>query len=150
MMMIYFNDVIKYFYLKIMGILSGLKSVGSWFAGGSGEKGMDIIKDVGSWIDEQQYTEQEKAETAAARVEAYARFMQQTIDENSERSRTRRSLALLVLRWWIFLLTLSAILYKIDPVWSKYLFDIASYHGVVALVGGIGAFFFGSHLIRTK
>lgn len=133
-----------------MGILSGLKSLGSWFAGGSGEKGMEVIKGVGSWIDEQQYTDQEKAEASAARVAAYAKFMEQTIQENSQRSITRRSLALLVLRWWIFLLTFSAILYKIDPAWSKYLFDIASYNGVVALVGGIGAFFFGSHLLRTK
>ena len=133
-----------------MGILSGLKVVGSWFIGGSGEKGMEVIKGVGSWIDEQQYTDQEKAESAAARAESYAKFMQQTIDENSERSRTRRSLALLILRWWISLLTLSAILYKVDQSWSAYIFKIATYQDVAFLVLGIGAFFWGSHLLRTK
>ena len=133
-----------------MGILSGLKVVGSWIMGGSSEKGMEVIKGVGSWIDEQQYTDQEKAEAAAARAEAYAKFMQQTIDENSERSRTRRSLALLILRWWISLLTLSAILYKVDQSWSAYIFKIATYQDVAFLVLGIGAFFWGSHLLRTK
>ena len=133
-----------------MGILSGIKAVGSWLVGGSNEQGMEVIKGVGSWIDEQQYTDQEKAENAAARAEAYSKFMQQTIDENSERSRTRRSLALLVLRWWIFLLTLSAILYKVDQAWSAYIFKIATYQDVAFLVLGIGAFFWGSHLLRTK
>ena len=111
---------------------------------------MEVIKGVGSWIDEQQFTEQEKAENAAARAEAYSKFMQQTIDENSERSRTRRSLALLVLRWWVSLLTLSGILYKFDQGWSEYIFKIATYQDVAFLVLGIGAFFWGSHLLRTK
>ena len=133
-----------------MSILTGIKAVGNWFLGGSSDKGMEVIKGVGSWIDEQQFTEQEKADNAAARAEAYSKFMQQTIDENSERSRTRRSLALLVLRWWIFLLTLSAILYKVDQAWSAYIFKIATYQDVAFLVLGIGAFFWGSHLLRTK
>ena len=133
-----------------MGIIKGIKAIGNWFIGGSSDKGMEVIKGVGSWIDEQQYTDQEKAENAAARAEAYSKFMQQTIDENSERSRTRRSLALLVLRWWIFLLTLSAILYKVDHEWSAYIFKVATYQDVAFLVLGIGAFFWGSHLLRTK
>ena len=133
-----------------MSILTGIKAVGNWFLGGSSDKGMEVIKGVGTWIDEQQFTEQEKAENAAARADVYAKFMQQTIDENSERSRTRRSLALLVLRWWIFLLTLSAILYKVDQAWSAYIFKIATYQDVAFLVLGIGAFFWGSHLLRTK
>ena len=150
-MMVYFNDVIKYFYLKIMGILSGLKSIGSWFAGGSENSvGMTAVKGVGKWIDEQQYTDQEKAENAAKRAEAYSKFLSQTIDENSERSRTRRSLALLILRWWVFMLTMSAVLYKVDLAWSEYIFKIATYEDVGWLVLGIGAFFWGSHLIRTR
>ena len=133
-----------------MGIIAGIKAVGNWFLGGSSDKGMEVIKGVGTWIDEQQFTEQEKAENAAARAEAYSKFMQQTIDENSERSRTRRSLAMLLMKWWVFLLTMSGILYKIDPLWSEYIFKIATYNGVVILIGGIGAFFWGSHLLRTK
>ena len=133
-----------------MGIIAGVKAIGNWFLGGSSDKGMEVIKGVGTWIDEQQYTEQEKAENAAVRAEAYSKFMQQTIDENSERSRTRRSLALLVLRWWVSLLTLSGILYKFDQGWSEYIFKIATYQDVAFLVLGIGAFFWGSHLLRTK
>lgn len=133
-----------------MGILSGLKAIGGWFMGASNDKGMEAIKGVGSWIDEQQYTDQEKAEAAAVKAQAYAAFMKQTIDENSERSRTRRSLALLVLRWWIFLLTMSALLYKVDQEWSAYIFKVATFNDVAFLVLGIGAFFWGSHLIRTK
>lgn len=133
-----------------MGFLAGIKALGSWFVGGSPNNGMEIVKDVGKWIDKQQYTDQEKAEAAAKRAEAYYQFMQQTIQENSDRSKTRRSLALLVLRWWVMMLTFSAVLFKFDQSWSEYVFRVATYQDVGWMVLGIGAFFWGSHLIRTK
>ena len=134
-----------------MGVWKAIKAAGSFLVGGtggSGSNGMDVVKGVGNWIDGQQFTDQEKAEDAMKRAELYGDFLRQTIDENSERSRTRRALALLVIRWYLLTLTASALVYKLDPQWAEYLFKIASTAAVGALVLGIGAFFFGSHLLR--
>jgi len=134
-----------------MGIWTGIKAAAGWLMGASdNSKGMEIVKGVGNWIDGQQFTDQEKAEDAMKRAERYGEFMSQTMAENSERSRTRRSLALLILRWWLVMLTTSALLYRVDPGWSEYIFKIATYSDVAYLVLGIGAFFWGSHLLRTK
>lgn len=130
-----------------MGFFSALKSVGSWLVGSSGN-GMDVVKGVGSWIDEQQWTEQEQAEWTTKRVELFSKFLDQTIKENSERSRTRRSLSLLFIRWWLLMMTFSGLLYPINQQWSKYIWQIVSYEYVVYFALGIGAFFWGAHIVR--
>jgi len=134
-----------------MGWLTGLKAIGGFLLGGTGSsptQGVELIKGVGGWIDNLQYTEQEKAVDAAGRAVRYGQFFVQTMEENSERSKTRRSLSLLVIRWWLGMLTLSGLMFKIDLAWSQYLFEIATLTGVVTLVLGIGAFFWGTHLLR--
>lgn len=131
-----------------MGVWSAIKAAGSWLVGGSSSSGLEIVKGVGGWIDEQQWTDQEKAEHAVKKGELYGAYLQQTMDENSERSRTRRALALLVIRWWLLMLTASAAVWKIDQAWAHFIFQIASLTAVGALVAGIGAFFFGAHLLR--
>jgi len=135
-----------------MGFWTALKSVGTFLAGGSGgsgPNGMEVIKGVGSWIDEQQFTDQEKADDAMKRAELYGKFFAQTVSENSERSRTRRALALLIIRWWLGMLTLSAALYPVQQAWAEYVFKVASLTQVGILVAGVGGFFFASHLLRT-
>jgi len=131
--------------------MNWLKAIGSFLIGGtsgSGSNGMEIVKGVGNWIDNQQFTEQEKAVDSMKRAELYGQFFKQTMEENSERSRTRRQLSLLVIRWWLLTLTFSALLYPVNLQWSEYVFKIATYTGVTTLVLGIGAFFWGTHLIR--
>ena len=130
--------------------LGWLKTAGSWLLGGSdNSKGFEIVKGVGSWIDEQQFTDQEKAEDLMQCAVHYGEYMKTTIDENTERSRTRRALAQMILRWWLMMLTFSGFLYKVSPEWSAYIFKIATYEHVCYLVLGIGAFFWGSHLARN-
>jgi len=135
-----------------MGIWTGIKAVGTFLAGGSGgsgSNGMEIVKGVGGWIDEQKFTDQEKAEDTMRKAELFGGFLAQTINENSERSRTRRALALLIIRWWLIMLTASAVVFKVDPVWAEYLYKTATHAAVGGLVLGIGAFFFGTHLVRA-
>lgn len=132
----------------LMGLWTGIKAAGSWLMGGGDNAGLEVVKGVGGWIDGQEFTDQEKAEDALKRAERYGQYLSQTMQENSERSRTRRALALLVIRWWLVILTASAALYKVDQAWSVYLFKIATFEGVAALVLAIGAFFFGAHLVR--
>ena len=135
-----------------MGIWSGIKAVGTFLtggSGGSGSNGMTIVKGVGNWIDEQKFTDQEKAEHAMNKAQLYGEYLAQTISENSERSRTRRALALLIIRWWLLMLTSCAVVWVFNPTWAEFIFKIATFTGVAVLVTGIGAFFFGAHIVRA-
>lgn len=135
-----------------MNLWAAAKAVGTFLvggSGGSGSNGMEIIKGVGTWIDEREFTDEEQAADSMGRAALYGKFFGQTIDENSERSRTRRSLSLLIIRWWLLMLTWSAAMYPINKEWAEYIFKVATVAGVVGLVLGIGAFFFGTHLLRA-
>ena len=130
-----------------------LKSIGSFLTGTSGDGANNVMKvasGIGGWIDNNKFTDQEKAEFNAAIIPHFQKFMDSTVSENTQRSKSRREIALLVIRWELIMLTISAVLFKIDPVWAQYVFDIATLEVIVYLVLGIGAFFFGAHLIRTQ
>lgn len=116
-------------------------------------KGADLISDsvrgVGKWIDEQQFTEEESKVHKMELFAKYSTFLENTVAENSERSITRRFIALWVIRVEMGLLILSVLLFKIDPEWSEYLYKVATNDPLNYLVLGVGAFFFGAHLIRA-
>lgn len=128
---------------------AGIKTV----FGGEPNKAADLINDsvrgVGGWIDEQQFTDQEKAEMNMKLVENYAVFMENTMKENTERSRTRRNLAIWIIRTFIYLLITSVIFEAMgNPHMAEFVFKIMTSNPYALLVGGVGAFFFGTHLIR--
>lgn len=121
--------------------------------GSSGDKNAELVRDtvrgVGTWIDERDFTEEEKSKANLELAVKYAQYADQTMQENTERSKTRRSLALFVIRVEAFLLAMSAIVYRVDPGWSEYLYKIAVESPWGLLTLGVGAFFFGTHLVRA-
>lgn len=134
--------------------MNWLKSIGSFLLGGGSSKGADnvmkVASGVGGWIDGMNFTEQEKAEYNGKMIEAAGKFMEQTVGENTERSITRRQLALLVIRFELILLSLVVVLYKFDPEYAKFIYTIATTDPMNYLVLGIGAFFFMAHIVRAS
>jgi hypothetical protein len=128
-------------------IFNGIKSVLGVGADGSSNV-MKAASGIGNWIDGQQFTEQEKADFNGKMVEHYSDFMKSTVAENTQRSLTRRNIAIWVIRTEIAMLVSSAILYRLDAELSLYIYKIATTNPMDYLVLGIGAFFFGAHLVR--
>jgi hypothetical protein len=130
-----------------------LTAIGGWFMGSSGEKNAELARDTiraaGTWIDEQKFTPEEKSKANLELATKYANFVDQSLQEKTERSKTRRSLALFIIRFEGFFLFMSTVMYKVDPDWSKYIYKIAvdSPWGLLTL--GVGAFFFGTHFLRA-
>jgi len=131
------------------------KAIGAGFKAvfGVGQKGsdnvMEVARGIGGWIDERNFTEEEKAKYSAEMIKHYGSFMASTIDENTERSRARREIAI----WIIRIESLFLILYGVQSqismgnpaVWWELAVD--SPWGYLTL--GVGAFFFGAHLVRA-
>jgi len=132
------------------GIFSAVKSVlGFSNAGKGADNVMKVASGIGGWIDGQQFTEQEKAEFSAKMIGHYGTFMESTVGENTQRSITRRDLAIWIIRTEIILLVVSVILQKIDPEWGRYVYMICTESPLGLLTLGVGAFFFGTHLVRA-
>jgi len=138
-----------------MGILSGLWTGAKMVLGlGSGSgKGSDnvmsVAKGIGGYIDEQKFTAEEQAVHNAAMIGKFGSFMDTTMSENTERSKSRREIALLIMRWELAMLTFSALLYKIDKELAIFIKNLATDDPVGYLVLGVGAFFFGAHIVRA-
>ena len=133
---------------------------------------MEAAKAIGGFIDEQDLTSEEKVKYNAALIPKYADFMQSTINENSQRSLTRRDIAIWVIRVALCILVASIPVYALEmyyvdspacvmvndqgrAVWidgcqlvSQYMFSIVTTNPLSYLVLGVGAFFFGAHIVR--
>lgn len=111
---------------------------------------MEVARGVGGWIDEQQFTDEEKAVQLAKLGESVVAFVDSTKDESTQRSITRRSIAIWIMRAEIFTLMASAVIFPISSYWSEYLFKMASYDSPLGWMAvGVAVFFFGSHMLRA-
>ena len=120
---------------------------------GGGQDGqsnvMKVASGIGNWIDKGKFTEQEQAEHRAKMIVHYSDYMASTVSENTQRSRTRRDLALWIIKIEIGILVASLVMFKFDQAWSEYAYRIATDSPLGYLTLGVGAFFFGAHLVRA-
>ena len=122
---------------------------------------MSVASGIGSFIDEQQYTPEERAKIHAdVTIPAMQKFMESTADENTERSKTRRDLALWIIRNWFMMLWVAIVAYGAELLiemqtgvesqhaLSAFVLGVATIAQLLYLVLGVGAFFFGAHINR--
>jgi hypothetical protein len=131
------------------GLVAGAKALVGVSRNDGTEKVMGVVQGVGHWIDEQQYTEQERAQALADLGKEVVTFVGATAAENSERSITRRSIAIWIMRAEILTLAASAAVFPFERGWSEYLFKMASYDSPLGWMAvGVAVFFFGTHMLR--
>ncbi len=110
---------------------------------------MKVATGVGNWIDEQNFTEEEAREHKLKIAGAYVEFLDASKNENTQRSITRREIAIWVIRVEMACLMLYGILASFEisaaKVWKEISFDSP----LSILTLGVGAFFFGTHLLRS-
>lgn len=136
--------------------MSWLSKIGAWvgavFTGGVNKETQALVHDsvrgIGTWIDERDFTEEERQKANMEILVKYGQFLDNTVNENSDRSRTRRALAIWIIRVEAFLLISSIPLAVYNPALAEYVYKVAvdSPWGLLTL--GVGAFFFGTHLLR--
>ena len=112
------------------------------------DKDNGLLTKFGGWIDGQQFTEQESVEQSAKTIKDVQKFVVDTLGESTERSKTRRDIAVLVIRFYLLILFMSVMVFPFNKEWSAFTLSIATIPALGGLVVSIGVFFFGSHLIR--
>lgn len=111
------------------------------------DKDNGLLTQFGEFVGNANFTEEEKKELMAAQANDVRKFVVATLSESTDRSKSRRNIAELVIRFFVLMLFLSGVVYPFNPEWSAVWLGLAINAPVGGLVSAISIFFFGSHLI---
>jgi len=112
------------------------------------DKDNGLLTKFGGWIGGQQFTDQEQAELSANSLKDVRKFVVDTLGESTERSKTRRDIAVLVIKFYLLLLFISVMVFPFNKEWSTFALSVAMIPALGGLVVSIGVFFFGSHMVQ--
>jgi len=112
------------------------------------DKDNGLLTKFGGWVGGQQFTDQEQAELSAKSVESVQTFVVATLGESTERSKTRRSIAVFVIKFYLLLLFIAVMVFPFNKEWSNFALSVATIPALGGMVVSIGIFFFGSHMIQ--
>jgi tRNA A37 threonylcarbamoyltransferase TsaD len=112
-------------------------------------KDKGLLTQVGGWIGNSKFTEEEQAEMNRDIAKGVQDFAVATLEENTDRSKARRQIAQDVIRFYLLLVFMCGMTYPFNSDWSTVWLSLASLPALGGLVVGVGAFFFGAHIHRS-
>jgi hypothetical protein len=113
------------------------------------DKDNGLLTQVGGWIGGMNFTPEEQAEMNERMVAGVGKFVEMTLGENTERSKTRRAVAVMWIKAQLAMILIVFIVAPFDMELAKFYLTIA--FGTL-MVGGtlsIIAFFFGGHMLSS-
>lgn len=113
------------------------------------DKDNGLLTQVGGWIGGMQFTEEEQAEYKMAVADKAAKFVGDTLSENTERSKARRDVANMWIKMQLALVGLTAICLPWDRAMAKDYFNLATSDVMLWGTGSILVFFFGGYVWGT-
>jgi len=108
-----------------------------------------LVRDIRGMVDDKNFTDEERARMNMKLVDSLADFAKDTLNESTDRSKARRSIAEVSIYFFYSLVVVLIVLWKFDSEWyeaAKSL--IVAFQLPFAFIAIIG-FFFGAHLIRS-
>ena len=119
------------------------------------DKDNGVLVKAGGFINDLHYSDAEKARDYAAMAGAMSQFVKDTLGENTERSKTRREIAVLWIKSQLTLIFLTVFAGCIEygirgtMVIAEFVWGVASSELMFWMTMSIGAFFYGAHLMRA-
>lgn len=111
---------------------------------------MEVARGVGSFIDEQKFTEEERVEANARTLAMTLEAVKATRDENSTRSITRRYLAWSIMGSTLLAFWLGVIIKYVFNGDPKPLVELAGAFYLGELSLAVGSFYFMVSLVRSR
>jgi len=105
------------------------------------EGAVQLVGNVTKMIDDSKLTSQEAAD-------ATAQFVKDTLSENTERSRTRRSIAVETIRFFFLLIIFLIVAWKFDPAWFVAAKNLIIEFKLPVAFLMVMAFFFGGYYLN--
>lgn len=113
------------------------------------DKDNGLLTQVGGWIGNMNYTDEEKAEFTERLNKGVSNFVEMTLAENTERSKSRRAVAIMWIKAQLGMIFIVIIAAPFNMELAKFYLSIAfgtlMVSGTLAVLG----FFFGSHMLSS-
>jgi len=110
------------------------------------EKGL-LVK-FGGFINDLSYTDAEKAAAMAEVVSGASEFVKSTMNENTERSKTRRSIAIYWIKFQLSLIALTVVAFPFDAAIAEFYWKVSTSKIMLFGTMSVIVFFFGAHVLR--
>ncbi len=109
------------------------------------DKDNGLIAQVGSWVGNMDLTKEEVIEFNAKTVSSVQAFVKATLSESTERSKTRRAIAVLWIKTQLSIVLMCCIAAPFNLELAKFYFTLATSTLMITVTTAICIFFFGSH-----
>ena len=109
------------------------------------DKNNGLLAQVGSWIGNMNLTKEEVIEFNAKTVTSVQSFVVATLGESTERSKTRRSIAILWIKSQLGIVLMSCISAPWNMELANFYYKLATSTLMITVTTAICIFFFGSH-----
>lgn len=109
------------------------------------DKDKGLIAQVGNWIGNMNLTKEEVIEFNAKTVVSVQAFVSATLSESTERSKTRRAIAVLWIKTQLAIILMCCISAPFNMVLADFYFKLATSTLMITITTAICIFFFGSH-----
>jgi hypothetical protein len=111
------------------------------------DKDNGLLAQAGGWFGNQNFTVEEAAEMNAKTAEGVRAFVVATLEENTDRSKSRREIAQFIIKLYGIMVFMCGMTFPIDPEWSAMWYNLATSLALGGLVASISVFYFGSHAV---
>ena len=109
------------------------------------DKDKGLLTQVGGWIGNMNLTPEETIKYNAKTVASVQKFVADTLSESTERSKTRRSIAILWIKAQLAIVLMCCIAAPWDRELAEFYFKLATSGLMITVTTAICIFFFGSH-----
>ena len=109
------------------------------------DKDKGLLAQAGAWIGNLNLTKEEVIEFNAKTVTSVQAFVKATLSENTERSRTRRAIAVLWIKTQLGIVLMCCIAAPWNMELAEFYYKLATSTLMITVTTAICIFFFGSH-----
>lgn len=109
------------------------------------DKDNGLLAKVGGWIGNMDLTQEEVIEFNNKTVTSVQEFVKATLGESTERSKTRRAIAVLWIKAQLGIVLMCCIAAPFNMVLAEFYFKLATSTLMITVTTAICIFFFGSH-----
>ena len=107
-----------------------------------------LVGNIRGMIDDSKFTDEERSRYQMKLADSTTEFVKATLSESTERSRTRRSIAVVSIYYFYFLTSALVLLWKFDPDWYQAALDLVVQFKLPIAFIMIMAFFFGGYYLN--
>ena len=112
------------------------------------DKDNGLLVKFGGFVNDLHYSDAEKAAAMAEVVSGASEFVKSTMSENTERSKTRRSIAIYWIKFQLAVIALTLAAYPFDPPLAEFYWKVATSKIMLFGTMSVIIFFFGAHVLR--